>query len=124
VELGPDIRANLSAVLAELLPIDQRRSAETRIHLAFAARAATMPALAAIQRAALSELHGGLADAFALAWAGHATRADCQLAANAAMACADGLALHSASSAGWLTRQRMRSALELTLDALMAIHCT
>lgn len=122
VEFGPDIRANLSAVLAELLPLDRRRRAETRIHLAFAARAATMPALAAIQRAALSELHRGLADAFALAWAGRATRADSQLAAHAAIAAADGLALHAASSAGWLTRQRLRSVLELTLDALMASH--
>jgi AcrR family transcriptional regulator len=122
VELRPDIRANLSAVLAELLPLDQRRRAETRIHLAFAARAATMPALAAIQREALSELHGSLTEAFALAWAGHATRADSQLAAHAAIAAADGLALHAASSAGWLTRQRLRSVLELTLDAIMAIH--
>jgi AcrR family transcriptional regulator len=121
VELGPDVRANLSAVLAELLPLDQRRRAETRIHLAFAVRAAAMPGLAAIQRAALSELHGGLTDAFGLAWAGRTTRADCQRAAQAAMACADGLALHAASSGGWLTRQRMRSALELTLDALVAI---
>src|SRR5262245_136809 len=57
VKLGADVRQNLSAVLAELLPLDARRVAESRVHLAFAARAATMPELAQTQRVALAEIH-------------------------------------------------------------------
>ena len=122
VKLGADTRQNLSAVLAELLPLDQRRVAESRVHLAFAARAATMPELAHTQRAALTEIHRAVAEAFATAWADRASRATCALAAHAAIAAADGLALHAVSSAGWLPRRRQTATLELVLDALMSIH--
>jgi AcrR family transcriptional regulator len=122
VKLGADIRQNLSAVLQELLPLDQRRVVESRIHLAFAARAATMPQLAHTQRAALTEIHTAVTQAFATAWGNHASRATCALAAHAAIAAADGLALHAVSSAGWLPRRRQTATLELALDALMSIH--
>src|SRR5262249_13216813 len=42
-------------VLAELLPLDARRAAEVRIWLAFCARAAVVPALAAVQAEYLAE---------------------------------------------------------------------
>lgn len=122
VPIGADVRGNLSAVLAELLPLDRRRIVETRLHLAFAARAAASPALAETQRAALAEIHEGLTEAFAAAWGGGATRADASLAAHAAIAVTDGIALHAVSSGRWLSRRRQRDVLELALDALTALR--
>ncbi len=121
VRLGEDTRRNLSAVLAEVLPLDDRRIAECRVHLAFATRAATSPELAAMQRVALTELHTAITAAFVSAWGGRAPRATCALAAHAAIAISDGLALHAISSAGWLSRRRQTATLELALDALLAI---
>lgn len=118
---GPDVRKNLSAVLTELLPLDERRLAETRVHLAFAARAATMPELAPTQRAALTELHSAVTEAFATAWRHRLPRTPCVLAAHVAIATADGLALHAVSSAGWLSRRRQAAALEFALDALISV---
>lgn len=122
VKLGADMRQNLSTVLAELLPLDEQRVVESRVSVAFAARAATMPELAQTQRAALAEIHKAITQAFATAWGDHASRATCALAAHAAIAAADGLALHAVSSAGWLPRRRQNATLELTLDALISIH--
>jgi AcrR family transcriptional regulator len=122
VKLGADMRQNLSTVLAELLPLDEQRVLEVRVHLAFAARAATMPELAQTQRVALAEIHKAITQAFATAWGDRASRATCALAAHAAIAAADGLALHAISSAGWLPPRRQTAALELALDALMSIH--
>jgi AcrR family transcriptional regulator len=121
VQPGSDVRANLSAVLAELLPLDARRITESRIHLAFAARAATAPELARTQRGALVEIHDAVTDAFATAWSQRAARATCALAAHVAIATADGLALHAISSGGWLPRHRQMAALDLALDALMSM---
>jgi AcrR family transcriptional regulator len=117
VRLGADVRRNLVAVLQELLPVDDRRAAETRVHLAFAARAATMPALAEIQREALAEMHAALIEAFRLAGR---TRAESARAAHAALAVADGLALHAVSSGGWLGRRQQAAVLAATLEALLA----
>ena len=122
VKLGADLRQNLSTVLAQLLPLDEQRALEVRVHLAFAARAATMPELAQTQRVSLAEIHKAITQAFATAWGDRASRANCALAAHAAIAAADGLALHAISSAGWLARRRQTATLELALDALMAIH--
>lgn len=124
VRIGADVRENLSAVLTQLLPLDERRIAEVRVHLAFAARAATTPELARTQRAALTELHDGVEQAFHTAWSQRIPRGTCSLAAHAAIAAADGLALHAVSSDGWLTRRRQTATLELTVDALMAIGAT
>jgi AcrR family transcriptional regulator len=122
VKLGTDMRQNLSAVLAELLPLDPRRVVESRVHLAFAARAATMPQLARTQRVALAEIHEAVTETFATAWGHRASHAQCALAAHAAIAAADGLALHAVSSGGWLPRRRQTATLELALDALMSIR--
>lgn len=121
VRFGADVRQNLSALLAELLPLDERRMAECRVHLAFAARAATTPELAKTQRAALAELHNGVAKAFADAWGRDVPRATCALAAHAAIATGDGLALHAVSSGDWLSKRRQTATLELVLDALMSL---
>jgi hypothetical protein len=107
-----------------LLPLDEHRAVESRIHLAFAAPAATMPQLARTQRTALADLHQAVTQAFATVWGDRASRTTCSLAAHAAIAAADGLALHAVSSRGWLSRRRQTATIELALDALMAIHGT
>ena len=121
VRFGADVRENLAAVLAELLPLDERRTVECRVHLAFAARAATTPDLARTQRAALAELHDAVANALADAWGDRVPRATCALAAHAAIATGDGLALHAVSSGGWLSRRKQKATLELALDALLSV---
>lgn len=119
VKLGTDVRKNLSAVLTELLPLDERRRVECRVHLAFAARAATRPDMAKTQARALAELHDGVTDAFARGLGRPATRAQCVVAAHAAIAVADGLALHAVSADGWVSGRRQKAALEMVLDALI-----
>jgi AcrR family transcriptional regulator len=119
VTLGTDVRRNVSAVLRELLPLDDRRAQEARIVVAFAARAATSPALADIQQTVLTAINEELTEAFALAAAGRATAEQCTLAAHVAVAAADGLALHAVSSGGGMTTDQLTAALELLLDALM-----
>ena len=116
---GPHVRNNLSAVLHQLLPLDDERAAESRIVLAFAARAATSPALAAVQQAILTEITGALTDAFALAAAGHATTDRCTLAAHIALAATDGLALHAASTHGWISASQLSTTLDFLLDMLL-----
>lgn len=117
---GEDPRRNLRAVLSELLPLDGRRTAECRVHLAFAARAATTSELARTQRAALSEIHRAVAAAFATAWNGAIPQDTCALAAHAVIATSDGLALHAVSSGRWLPRRTQLAALELALEAILA----
>ncbi|HEY6421705.1 MAG TPA: TetR/AcrR family transcriptional regulator [Pseudonocardiaceae bacterium] len=119
VELGTDVRRNLSAVLRELLPLDGKRAEEARIMVAFAARAATSPTLADIQRAVLTKINEELTNAFMLAATGRATTEQCALAAHVAMAAADGLALHAVSSSGGMSARQLIAALELLLDALV-----
>jgi AcrR family transcriptional regulator len=124
--LGPDVRRNISAVLTELLPVDDRRAAEARIQVAFAARAATSPALAEIQRGVLTEIHEALTEAFAHAAAGTVKAENCRSAARVALAAVDGLALHAVSSGDWISARKLTAALDLMLDALVpdpaAIH--
>lgn len=119
VTLGTDVRRNMSAVLRELLPLDDRRAEEARIVVAFAARAATSPALADIQQTVLTAINEELTEAFMLAAAGRATAEQCTLAAHVAVAAADGLALHAVSSGSGMTTDQLTAALELLLDALV-----
>lgn len=65
---GDAIRRNLTSVLHELLPLDDWRHTEIRIHVAFAPRAATSPPLAQLQRKVLTEVRPALSAAFALMW--------------------------------------------------------
>lgn len=115
-----DVRRNLGAVLVELLPLDERRATEARIQIAFAARAATAPSLAAQQRAVLNTVHDALSAAFALACGQDAGSAAARRAAHAALAVTDGLALHAVSSDGLLNADEMLSALDVVLDGQLA----
>jgi AcrR family transcriptional regulator len=118
--LGADGRRNMTLVLRELLPLDEQRRTETRVYVAFAAAAATAPSLAEIQQSVLTELHTALTDAFAAAWGNTATRTRCRLAAHAAIALADGLALHAVTTTGWLPSRHLTATVELVLDALLS----
>ena len=113
------VRHNLRAVLRELLPLDERRANEVRIALAFAARAATSPQLAAVQRTVLGELRAGVAEGFAAAGAGSPAR--CAMLAGVAVAGADGLALHAVSAPDLLSPRRLAASLDALLDALLAV---
>ena len=119
LRLGPDPRANLIRVLRQLLPLDERRRTETRVYVAFAAGAATSPALAEIQQDILTELHAGLSDAFVLAWHGAASAHRCRLAAHAVIALVDGLALHAVTTEHWLGSRQLTATVELVLAALL-----
>ncbi len=120
ISFGADVRVNLSRVLREVLPLDARRAEETRISLAFSARAAIAPDLARIQKRVLGEIVDALADAFSAAAHGRANVATCRRAAHIAVAAADGLAMHAVSSGGAYSARHMAAALEQLLDALVA----
>jgi AcrR family transcriptional regulator len=119
VEVGDDVRRNLSAVLREFLPLDARRAEEARIMLAFATRAATSPELAEVQRGVLQEIHEALSEAFARAAHDRVDPAETKRAAHIAIAAADGLALHAVSAPGWISRRQLAATLELLLDRLV-----
>lgn len=119
LRLGPDPRRNLASVLRQLLPLDDRRTTEAKVYLAFAAAAATSSALAAIQRSVLAELHTALTDAFTLAWGDGVPAARRRAAAHAVIALADGLALHAVTTTGWLGHRALTDAADLVIDALL-----
>lgn len=120
VHLGPDLRVNLSTVLRELLPLDTHRAAETRISLAFTARAAIAPELAEIQRSVLSEIIDALTGAFRAATSGTASAATCRRAAHLVLAAVDGLGMHAVSSGGEFSGRHLTATLDLLLDALVS----
>ena len=86
--------------------------------VAFAARAATSPALGDIQQTILTEITEELTKAFTIAAAGAATVTQCTLAAQVALAAVDGLALHVVSSGRGPSARELVAALKLVLDAL------
>lgn len=115
--LRPDVRRNLAAVLRELLPLDERRAAEVRVQVAFAARAATMPALAELQGVILGEVTDAIAAALAHVDGGPPERRRAR--AQVVLATVDGLALHAVSSRDWVTPESLAAALDDALDALL-----
>ncbi|MDQ2852202.1 MAG: TetR/AcrR family transcriptional regulator [Actinomycetota bacterium] len=118
LQFGHDAHHNTVAVLEEILPLDQRRRREGRVQLAFAVRAMHEPTLAATQREVLGDLHGALRMAFAATGPGDPGRAT--LAAHAALAVADGLALHALSTVDWLTPHDVHAAVDLIVVSLTA----
>ncbi len=90
-----DVRAVLRIALQEFMPLDERRSRETRVYLAFAARALVTPDLSAVQHEIMTHLRRLCADAFRLAQQrGQAcTETDAELFAVATVALLDGLNL-------------------------------
>jgi AcrR family transcriptional regulator len=117
---GPDVRRNLTTVLRELLPLDEERATEVRVQVAFAARAATTPSLAAVQAGILAEVTGSIAGALALAGRGDHTPEDLRRKARIALAAVDGLALHAVSSGSWLDAAALTDALDQLIDMLLS----
>jgi AcrR family transcriptional regulator len=116
--LGP--RQALGAALRELLPLDQERLAECRVYLAFAARAATSPALAAIQAETLSAIHAELQQALsALAACPGGAVPDTAMQARLLLAVVDGLMFDAVSAPGTLTPADLEAALDAYLDRLL-----
>ncbi len=121
LSFGPDLRANLRAVLEQLLPLDERRADEARIHLAFAARASVTPTLAAIQDRTLSQIHAELGAAIAqFRPDSPETPQRAADTARALLALTDGLALHAASAPGLHDPDVLTRALASAIDALLA----
>ncbi|MCF8603463.1 TetR family transcriptional regulator C-terminal domain-containing protein [Gordonia sp. HY442] len=116
--LGPDSRRNMMLVASQLLPLDQERSTEARVYIAFAAAAATSAGLSEIQQNLLEELHTALTTAFTQVWGGAATPARCKLAAHTVIALVDGLALHSVTTKNWIADRQLTDAVALVLDSL------
>jgi AcrR family transcriptional regulator len=116
---GP--RQALGAALRELLPLDQPRLAECRVYLAFAARAATSPALAAVQKETLCAIYADLEQALHAAATTQNREAglDTALEARLLLAVADGLMLDAVSAPGTLTPAELEAALDAHLDRIL-----
>jgi AcrR family transcriptional regulator len=121
IDAGPGPRQALGAALRELLPLDQARLAECRVYLAFAARAATSPALAAIQAETLSAIHAELQQALSTPAAARRGGAvpDTALEARLLLAVVDGLMFDAVSAPGTLTPADLEAALDAYLDRLL-----
>ena len=117
--LGP--RRALGAALRELLPLDQARLAECRVYLAFAARAATTPALAAVQEETLSAIQADLERALSAAAAARnrGPGLDTVLEARLLLAVVDGLMFDAVSAPGTLTPADLEAALDAHLGRLL-----
>ena len=121
IDAGAGPRRALGAALRELLPLDQARLAECRVYLAFAARAATTPALAAVQREALSAIQAELEQALSVATAARnpGPGLDTALEARLLLAVVDGLMFDAVSAPGTLTPADLEAALDAHLDRLL-----
>jgi AcrR family transcriptional regulator len=123
VDQSGGVRAALPEILRQLLPLDDERQAEVTVTLAFAARAATEPKLAAVQAETLDSIHAQFAGLLGLARkeAGAPTdRAGQRRDALRLLALIDGLALHAISAPGKLSRKAMTDAVDAYLDVLLA----
>ena len=121
IDAGAGPRQALGAALRELLPLDQPRLAECRVYLAFAARAATSPALAAVQAETLSAIHAELQQVLTAATAAHPMGAvpDTTQQARLLLAVVDGLMFDAVSAPGTLTPADLEAALDAYLDRLL-----
>lgn len=96
IERSGTVGSVLQRAMEEFLPIDDLRRHESRVYLAFAARAATTPALAEVHHELLKGMRSQSAAAFALAQErGEAvTEFDAKEAAAESTALVDGMMLH------------------------------
>lgn len=118
VELGRDVRANLSDILCELLPLDDARLREARVYVAFAARAATASDLAEVQHNLLAQITEELATAFGVAArnAGHTVSpAAARREAELLLAVTDGLTFDAVTRGGQPDARRLRALLDAYL---------
>ncbi|MFC5183557.1 TetR/AcrR family transcriptional regulator [Actinomadura harenae] len=111
-------RRRLGLALRELLPLDAERTAECRVYLAFAARAATSPGLAAVQEETLTAIRADLRQALAgTAGADHG-RATLETEARLLLAVVDGLMFDAVTAPGTLAPAELEAALDTYLDRI------
>lgn len=112
----------LARSLQQLLPLDEERTVESRVCLAFDARAAVEPRLAEVEHRALAEIRDGYASVIATAqqdgWASTDVR-PAQAAAGLA-ALVDGLRLQMLAAPGWLSPRMATAILKDHIRALLA----
>lgn len=110
-------------VLLELLPLDEQRSVESRVYLAFAARAAVSGSLADVQHTLLGELRGQLSRAFQRARDGGEAAADLdpEVAAAETAALIDGLLLHVLTDPSGLSPDTAVAVLDAHLGRLFGV---
>lgn len=120
VDKSREMRQVLQAVLEQLLPLDEERTAESIALVAFAARAAVAPELADVQANTLATVRRELEDLL------EAARREADLPPEDAsgdalrlLAFIDGLALHAVSAPGQLHPAQLVAALASALDALV-----
>lgn len=119
IDAGTGPRRALGAALRELLPLDQTRLAECRVYLAFAARAATSPALAAVQAETLSAIHADLQQALSPAGTARRQGPDTAVEARLLLAVVDGLMFDAVSAPGTLAPADLEAALDAYLNRLL-----
>lgn len=109
-------RSLLRAVLVEMLPLDEERRVEAHVGLAFLARAAIHPSVAAALRASFDELHRFVEEQVCRAQAaGHApVDLEPQIEAVELLAMVDGLTAHVL--AGWRSADTALLLLDRRLD--------
>ena len=120
IDRGGSVREVLRRVLHELLPLDQPRTVEALVWLAFAARAAVSPPLAAVQARTLARLRGAFTQCLEAAqgrgelpgWVDPATEAAVLTAV------LDGLALHIVTDRAGMPPQTAEAVLDAHLDRL------
>jgi AcrR family transcriptional regulator len=117
------IGSRLNRALLELLPLDEVRRTESRVYLAFAARAAVVPSLAKVQHTFLTELRDQCAAALQAARKAGETRSDVdpdQAAAGIA-ALVDGLLVHLLTDPTGLPEEEAVDVLRAHLSTLLVL---
>ena len=123
VDQSRGVRRALVHIIAQLLPLDDERRAETTVHLAFATRAAVDPKLAEVQAETLETVRAELAELLLAVQRESGRRTDRRRARRDAvrlLALVDGLALHAVSAPGQLTDEELLATLRHALDGVLA----
>lgn len=111
----------LRRFLSQLLPLDEQRAVEGRVYLAFAARAAVVPYLAAVQSQTLAQIRTACADAIRRGQEVGETPAsvDPDREAAVVVAVADGLLLHVLTDPEGLPPAVAQAALDAFLGSIL-----
>jgi AcrR family transcriptional regulator len=112
------VRERLRQDFLELLPLDESRSVESRVYLAFSARAAVSAPLAEVQHSLLESLRIPIAKRFQEAKDGGEASPDLHPSTAAAMTVAliDGLLVHMLTDPSGVSREMAAAVLDAHLD--------
>jgi AcrR family transcriptional regulator len=119
-ERGPSAADSLRRILEQLIPLDELRRLESRVYLAFAARAAVVPELRDIQHASWDRLRTFCRELIRSAQRDGTARADvdASIASAGLVAVVDGLLLHMLTDPSGLTSRRATAILRQQLAAI------